>query len=204
MDTKKKLVIATSTMAAVLVVAVVAVVIVFASLSTATGSKFTVSYTTGKVVADITAYGNVVSTSTESLAVSALTQKGETASFTGTETTGSAAATKNIADQTGSIKSSQKYVIVYKIEAKTGSSEFAVALSGTPTTSNITLSAGVVTPAGETPTITLPTSGSIEIPANTTLTASNTLYLCVVLSITNVDQNASWENTFNWTLTVVE
>ena len=202
-STKKKVILAFTSLALVIVVALVAVIAVFAARNVTVNSGFTITYTAYHVKADITGTYKV---NTDATATDLTTSSGSstTISFTGSEATDGTANVKSFDSVTISLTAaaneSTKYVdFVYSITNNDTTNSINIALNSDPNTNDdnldYTYSVSLVSNSDATSTGT--TYDNLVVG----LVHGKTATITIRVTVSNLDNNVSKTANFAFVLT---
>lgn len=213
MSSKKKLTISIIALALIVIAVVVAVTVVFAARETNFGGDFEGGYTANNVNAEITGHYAIVGSDVEienieeewvQLTV-ADAEPANTIIFNDTISTGDPEATKSFDEVSGLVLTATESKVVFRYTIQnTGSEGDSFTIVGTRNGSfdNMTVDyfyqngAGAVTNLG--------TTEPDGTTTNThTINNGETYYVYVTITITDLDENASFDGGVNWTLSGV-
>ncbi len=204
MSSKKKIAISVSAIALIVVVAVVAVVAVFATRSANVNGNFGGQYTANHVNATVTGAYKKGAEVTDEEGWTNLTP--ETITFTSDIATGSGDATKSFNAVNDIVLTASQSNVIFKYTiTNTSSSNESFTIVGTQagTFENITVSYMYQEAEGDAQELeTSQVEGSTTTNA-LTLDAGENVTIYVIVSITNIDQNATFNGSVNWALQAV-
>ena len=190
MKSKKKLIIALSSFAFVLVAAVVTVTAVLAAVNQSVTSNVSVVYYAQQVAGKVTASYKIGAA--DAVEMGSITYKGEDKTSTTTMAPGKVIELNVVAAQDGSVEA-EKVVFTYTF-TNTGSSAYVATLKYTPDeTPDVNMEATYSTNLTHDETAG---SYSIVVPANTT----TAMEVTVTVALKDVASNGTFSGTFGWTL----
>ena len=204
MSSKKKMAIAISAVCVIVIAAIVAVVAVWAARNANAGSEFSGSYTANHVDATITGQYKIGATVADQEGWTDLTTGDSQTTITFVSSTATGEATQSFNAVSNIVLNSTQNNVIFKYTITNTSSsnvDFNVVGEQTGTFTNLTVEyKQQADDAGEATDLTA--SGNTTNPVRVNAGESVTIY--VVISIDDLDQNASLDGSVNWTLTAIE
>lgn len=202
MSSKKKIAISISALALIVVAAIVAVVVVFAARSANFGGDFGGGYTAHHVNASITGAYKIGAEVTDEEGWTDLTTSGtstpNTIEFTDDIGTGDEQATQTFNEVNGLVLTATDNVIFKYTVVNTGESGENFTIVGTQSGSFDNLTVTYKYKEGE--GVAQDLSVSADKTTAITVEGGETVTLYVIISITNPDNNASFDGSVNWDL----